>query len=50
MNLFDPAQFSPNGPVSPQHLVAVEKDEARGIRCTQRKVLLAIRDDVGGTG
>ncbi len=35
--------------VTPQHLVAVEKDEARGIRCTQRKVLLGIRDDIQGT-
>jgi quercetin dioxygenase-like cupin family protein len=33
-------------PVTPLHLVAVGKDEARGIRCTQRMVLLGIRDDV----
>ncbi len=33
-------------PVTPMHLVAVGKDEDRGIRCTQRMVLLGIRDDV----
>ncbi|MGD9937707.1 MAG: hypothetical protein AB7S61_09575 [Methanoregulaceae archaeon] len=33
-------------PVTPLHLVAVGKDEDRGIRCTQRMVLLGFRDDV----
>ncbi len=33
-------------PVTPLHLVAVGKDEDRGIRCTQRMVILGIRDDV----
>jgi len=33
-------------PVTPLHLVAVKKDEDRGIRCAQRMVLLGIRDDV----
>ena len=33
-------------PVTPLHLVSVGKDEDRGIRCTQRMVLLGIRDDV----
>jgi len=28
------------------HLVSVEKDENRGIRCNQRMVLLGIREDV----
>jgi quercetin dioxygenase-like cupin family protein len=32
--------------VVPLHLVEAGKDEARGIRCTQRMVLLGIRDDV----
>ena len=32
--------------VVPLHLVSVAKDEDRGIRCTQRMVLLGIRDDV----
>lgn len=32
-------------PVTPLHLVSVGKNEARGIRCTQRMVLLGIRDD-----
>lgn len=33
-------------PVAPYHLVSVAKNEDRGIRCTQRMVLLGIRDDV----
>ncbi|MEI7857473.1 MAG: hypothetical protein WCH85_08220 [Methanomicrobiales archaeon] len=33
-------------PVKPLHLVSVKKDENRGIRCTQRMVLLGIREDV----
>ncbi|HNO08563.1 MAG: hypothetical protein KA094_02375 [Methanoregulaceae archaeon] len=32
--------------VKPLHLVSVEKDQDRGIRCNQRMVLLGIRDDV----
>lgn len=32
--------------VMPLHIVPVAKDEDRGIRCTQRMVLLGIRDDV----
>ncbi len=32
--------------VVPLHMVPVTKDEDRGIRCTQRMVLLGIRDDV----
>ena len=32
--------------VKPLHLVSVEKDQDRGIRCDQRMVLLGIRDDV----
>jgi len=32
--------------VIPRHLVEVGKDEARGIRCTKRMVLLGIRDTV----
>ena len=32
--------------VMPRHMVSVAKDEDRGIRCTQRMVLLGIRDDV----
>jgi quercetin dioxygenase-like cupin family protein len=33
-------------PVKPLHLVSVKKDENRGIRCSQRMVLLGIREDV----
>jgi len=33
-------------PVKPLHLVSVKKGENRGIRCTQRMVLLGIREDV----
>ena len=33
-------------PVMPLHMVPVGKDEAKGIRCTQRMVILGIRDDV----
>ncbi len=33
-------------PVTPLRLVSVGKDEDRGIRCTQRMILLGIRDDV----
>ena len=33
-------------PVKPLHLVSVEKDENRGIRCNQRMVLLGIREDI----
>lgn len=32
--------------VKPLHLVSVEKDRDRGIRCDQRMVILGIRDDV----
>ncbi|NLX49206.1 MAG: cupin domain-containing protein [Methanospirillum sp.] len=32
--------------VTPLHLVPVGEDEDRGIRCTQRMILLGIRDDV----
>lgn len=32
--------------VHPLHLVSVERDENRGIRCDQQMVLLGIRDDV----
>ncbi len=33
-------------PVNPLDMVTVEKDVDRGIRCTQRMVLLGIRDDL----
>ena len=33
-------------PVKPMHLVSVGKDENRGIRCTQRMILLGIREDI----
>ncbi len=33
-------------PVTPLHLVSVGKDEALGICCTRRMVLLGLRDDV----
>jgi quercetin dioxygenase-like cupin family protein len=33
-------------PVKPLHLVSVKKDENRGIRCNQRRVLLGIREDI----
>jgi quercetin dioxygenase-like cupin family protein len=33
-------------PVKPLHLVSVNKDENRGIRCDQRMVILGIREDV----
>jgi len=33
-------------PVKPLHLVSMRKDENRGIRCTQRMIILGIRDDV----
>lgn len=33
-------------PVKPLHLVSVEKDQDRGIRCDQRMMLLGIRDDI----
>jgi quercetin dioxygenase-like cupin family protein len=33
-------------PVQPMHLVSVEKDENRGIRCDKRMLILGIRDDV----
>jgi len=33
-------------PVQPLHMIAVGKDEGRGIRCDQRMVILGIRDDV----
>jgi len=32
--------------VKPLHLVSVEKDQDRGIRCDQRMVILGIRDDI----
>jgi quercetin dioxygenase-like cupin family protein len=35
-----------NHPVGPLHLVSVEKDENRGIRCNQKMVILGIREDV----
>ena len=31
----------------PMHLVEVGKNGARGIRCTQRMVILGVRDDGG---
>jgi len=33
-------------PVKLHHLVSVKKDENRGIRCTERLILLGIREDV----
>jgi quercetin dioxygenase-like cupin family protein len=33
-------------PVRPHYLVAVGKDENRGIRCTRRMALLGIREDI----
>jgi quercetin dioxygenase-like cupin family protein len=33
-------------PVKPLHLVSVNKDENRGIRCDQKMVILGIREDV----
>jgi quercetin dioxygenase-like cupin family protein len=33
-------------PVKPLHLVSGKKGENRGIRCTQRMVILGIREDV----
>lgn len=33
-------------PVQPHHLVAVRKDENRGIRCDQQMVILGIREDI----
>lgn len=33
-------------PVTPMHLVSVGKDENRGIQCSQRMVILGIRDDI----
>jgi quercetin dioxygenase-like cupin family protein len=33
-------------PVNPLHLISVGKGENRGIRCTQRMILLGIREDV----
>jgi quercetin dioxygenase-like cupin family protein len=33
-------------PVKPLHLVSIEKDQDRGIRCDQRMVILGIRDDI----
>ncbi|MFA4877065.1 MAG: hypothetical protein WC586_06595 [Methanoregula sp.] len=33
-------------PVKPQHLVSVKKDENRGIRCSEKMVILGIREDV----
>jgi quercetin dioxygenase-like cupin family protein len=33
-------------PVRPPHLVSVKKDDNRGIRCSQKMVILGIREDV----
>jgi quercetin dioxygenase-like cupin family protein len=33
-------------PVKPLHLISVEKDQDRGIRCDQRMVILGIRDEI----
>ena len=32
--------------VKPLHLVSVEKDQDRGIRCDQRMIILGIRDEI----